>query len=149
MLLLERHGETLVRFYMQANLDSVDIEISINEFHAKLQIYHKLSLVGHNSKELDSDVFIRTVLNHPDIARHIDQAHSFRLCNAPTYVHYSYRMGHSFIERTRYLMKPHEVFCSIQSYHSMLTDFNVIDSFNALFFGHFCSYRRDKFYLFI
>lgn len=43
---------------MQAKPDSVVIEISRNELHEKLQRFHKPSLVCHNSKELDSVVFI-------------------------------------------------------------------------------------------
>lgn len=71
---------------MQAKPDSVVIEISRNEFNAKLQRFHKPSLVCHNSKELYSVVFIRTILNHPNITHHIDQAQRYRLCNAPTTV---------------------------------------------------------------
>lgn len=52
-------------FHKQTKLDSIDVEICLNEFHAWLQMFHKPLLVYHNGKAFDSVVFIRTVLKHP------------------------------------------------------------------------------------
>lgn len=52
-------------FYKQTKLDSVGIEICMNEFHAWLQRFHKPLLVCPNGKAFDSVVFIKTVLKHP------------------------------------------------------------------------------------